>query len=382
MYVNLGVIMSSGKKSSFSDKNNKGSIKGKKIDFNDVPEYDNENRIPQKNENKSNCFVPMEPNPNSSQGVFLPQNGSPNPQKHVNSSFTPLHDYIYPGTSQKEIKPGNYNNIMVPEMRMKQIIKTSCTCTKTGCIKKYCACFSIGRFCQGCECKNCQNNPKAKGISNILNELNVKEKVSYPKNQTNNQKSQRVICNCTKSNCKKKYCECFKQQIECNNLCRCVDCQNKNKFNLPTYPNWASSNKNMNEDYQSNNFNPYLDDSNQKNVVPENQIPEYSQNNSYRPLILQNTFTRSYIYKNNFQCEAQSVYVSNGSLKLEKRLIELNIIGDLNKTPKFSNKKRLRPKIDTSNVKTCPTTNSSRRKRKGHSLVNKNIKKKKLQLNS
>ena len=34
-----------------------------------------------------------------------------------------------------------------------------CTCSKTGCKKKYCACFSRGKYCDGCECKNCENVP-------------------------------------------------------------------------------------------------------------------------------------------------------------------------------------------------------------------------------
>ena len=36
-----------------------------------------------------------------------------------------------------------------------------------------------------------------------------------------------VICNCTKSNCTKKYCECFKMGRRCDALCRCVNCFNK-----------------------------------------------------------------------------------------------------------------------------------------------------------
>ena len=35
-----------------------------------------------------------------------------------------------------------------------------CTCSKTGCKKKYCACFSRGKYCDGCECKNCENFPR------------------------------------------------------------------------------------------------------------------------------------------------------------------------------------------------------------------------------
>lgn len=34
------------------------------------------------------------------------------------------------------------------------------------------------------------------------------------------------ICNCTKSNCTKKYCECFKRGKNCSNLCRCINCIN------------------------------------------------------------------------------------------------------------------------------------------------------------
>ena len=34
------------------------------------------------------------------------------------------------------------------------------------------------------------------------------------------------ICNCTKSNCTKKYCECYKSGRECSWMCRCVNCAN------------------------------------------------------------------------------------------------------------------------------------------------------------
>ena len=38
--------------------------------------------------------------------------------------------------------------------------------------------------------------------------------------------SQPGFCNCTKSNCQKQYCECFKIGRECNILCRCLKCAN------------------------------------------------------------------------------------------------------------------------------------------------------------
>jgi hypothetical protein len=33
-------------------------------------------------------------------------------------------------------------------------------------------------------------------------------------------------CNCKKSNCLKKYCECFQAGLKCTELCRCEECKN------------------------------------------------------------------------------------------------------------------------------------------------------------
>ena len=51
--------------------------------------------------------------------------------------------------------------------------------------------------------------------NNIKNKENI-EKMNYSKTEATNPKTERVICNCTKSNCMKKYCECYKQGFNCN----------------------------------------------------------------------------------------------------------------------------------------------------------------------
>ena len=274
-----------------------------------------------------------------------------------------------------------------------------CTCSKTGCKKKYCACFSRGKFCDGCECKNCENYPKPNPQSPIQNIKNCEDNAE-------NAKTQRVICNCTKSNCMKKYCECFKRGFVCNSLCRCLDCKNKIygnninnnitinnekvNYNMNTnnnensgYNNYISNmnnninnmnSNNNNDSINTNNFYNYALHNNINNNIINNNII----NNSYLP---PETFGKSLDYSNpiNFQPEAFGICIKKDELKLKPRKIS-----EINETPKFSNKKRLRAKNDNSTgVKTCPTTNSNsaNKLKKAMPLVNKYIKKKRLQLN-
>ena len=263
--------------------------------------------------------------------------------------------------------------------------KIKCTCSKTGCQKKYCACFAKRKYCEDCDCKNCENQPK-KGNNN-LSELSEHNLINYTNNQiTSNIKTQRIICNCTKSNCMKKYCECYKQGLICNSLCRCLDCCNKNFIN-------NCDNIKSNIKYEKNIIN--LTNENINNL---SEVHGFS--TSYFP----ETFGKSIDYNNpiNFQSEAFGIYIKKEKLKYNLRKINLNAINstivnnnlnnnktkevelttikDFNQTPKFSNRKRTRNKNDSSNMRTCPTTNSSKRNVRGLSHINKNIQKKKLQL--
>ena len=37
----------------------------------------------------------------------------------------------------------------------------SCKCSRSGCLKGYCECFSKGNFCgEHCKCDNCKNSPE------------------------------------------------------------------------------------------------------------------------------------------------------------------------------------------------------------------------------
>ena len=380
--------MSSGKKI-FNDKNMNGFIQGKKIDFNEEIEFENENE----NENEKNQNIQ---NTQNTQNMNLNQNLNLNENIHNNNNK------VYTNNSKNNIiinnncninKNINQNNINIinnnvdyinqknnnlnnsyinaqPLTMNIDISKIKCTCSKTGCQKKYCACLSFGKFCEGCNCKNCENQPNLK-INNNNYEQNV-GKINYQNSQQiSNGKTQRVICNCTKSNCMKKYCECYKQGLVCNSLCRCRECKNNN--------NYINDYNNLNNCITNNeNRNINLMNDNNNNFTLE-QI-EYNNN----PI--------------NFQSEAFGILIKKEKLKVYERKINLNSLNSMkvnnnlireaeiytsnrfNETPKYSSRKRARSKIDISNMKTCPTSNSSHRRRKGLSNVNRNIQKKKLQL--
>ena len=303
-------------------------------------------------------------------------------------------DYINTNNNLSSRTYINNNNININVKPLS--IKVKCTCSKTGCKKKYCACFSKGIFCEDCECKDCENRPQFVGEklnnmpNNIKNKGNV-EKINYSQKEIENSKTQKVICNCTKSNCKKKYCECYKQGFNCNSLCRCIECNNNNYIINDT-----------------NNFYNYALNCNSHNINNNNLSQVHDFSTSYIP----ETFGRTIDYNNpiNFQSEAFGIYIKKEKLILEGRKINSKIndidnnnniknanddeiinngrrnlqnnFNDLNETPKFSNKKRLRGKNDNSaGIKTCSTTNSSNRRKRGVSIVNKNIEKKKLKLN-
>ena len=54
-----------------------------------------------------------------------------------------------------------------------------CTCTKTGCLKKYCYCFAKGIPCEDCECKNCQNRGKENNNNKFDSSEKEMQKILY-----------------------------------------------------------------------------------------------------------------------------------------------------------------------------------------------------------
>lgn len=119
-----------------------------------------------------------------------------------------------------------------------------CNCKKSKCLKLYCECFAAGVYCvEPCSCHDCFNkpvhedtvlatrkqiesrNPLAFAPKVIRNSESIPE-VGDEGNNTPASARHKRGCNCKKSSCLKKYCECYQGGVGCSRNCRCEGCKN------------------------------------------------------------------------------------------------------------------------------------------------------------
>ena len=102
-------------------------------------------------------------------------------------------------------------------------IKAICSCNKSKCLKLYCECFSEGRYCSDCGCKDCKNIPgHEEEREKVIAKTKARNPLAFRADISNNHK----ICRCSKSGCVKKYCECYQNGRTCNSNCKCKNCKN------------------------------------------------------------------------------------------------------------------------------------------------------------
>ena len=170
--------------------------------------------------------------------------------------------------NSSNILPFYFNSQIQEQIKKEEKAKKKyfCNCKKTKCLKLYCECFANGEYCIDCNCDQCSNTfGNENEIQKNYNEVKDKNPVALKLNLFSKNNETSVGCNCTKSNCSKKYCECYKLKKKCGEFCRCRDCYNvikdnkvkkiilnKNKINL----------KNLYDDYVFQKIHILIDKNN------------------------------------------------------------------------------------------------------------------------
>ena len=94
-----------------------------------------------------------------------------------------------------------------------------------------CSCSKTQCNRKYCECFNSGNYCVDCNCKNCNNKPPVNTYTNkHPSGELSKNKKNKIICTCTKSGCNKNYCECFKNGQKCSPLCRCISCENNDEI--------------------------------------------------------------------------------------------------------------------------------------------------------
>ncbi|KAL1197575.1 CRC domain-containing protein TSO1 [Cardamine amara subsp. amara] len=186
----------------------------------------------------------------------------PEIQKSFSGSTTPIHsqDAVQETSDQAENEPVEEvpKALVFPELNLGSLKKKMrvseqggegesckrCNCKKSKCLKLYCECFAAGVYCiEPCSCVDCFNKPiHEETVLATRKQIESRNPLAFaPKvirsadsimeagddaSKTPASARHKRGCNCKKSNCLKKYCECYQGGVGCSINCRCEGCKN------------------------------------------------------------------------------------------------------------------------------------------------------------
>jgi hypothetical protein len=110
--------------------------------------------------------------------------------------------------------------------------KSHCTCKKSKCLKLYCECFASQRVCgESCNCVECFNKEEYKDLRSYFFQDTLEKNPNAFKSKFKQVEGESLTlhtrgCNCKKTGCSKRYCECYSNKTKCTPLCKCTECLN------------------------------------------------------------------------------------------------------------------------------------------------------------
>ena len=106
-----------------------------------------------------------------------------------------------------------------------------CKCKKSHCLKLYCECFAAGSVCEGCNCTDCHNKAEFfEARESAIQSIEEKNSGAFIPKMIRTQGPSLFHnrgCHCKKSNCLKRYCECYQNGAQCTSKCQCESCCNQ-----------------------------------------------------------------------------------------------------------------------------------------------------------
>ena len=93
-----------------------------------------------------------------------------------------------------------------------------------------CSCSKTQCNRKYCECFNSGNYCIDCNCKNCNNKPPINSYTNKHPTDDSKNKKEKIICTCTKSGCNKNYCECFKNGQKCSALCRCISCENNDEI--------------------------------------------------------------------------------------------------------------------------------------------------------